>query len=1463
MARARATTLETGPLRNPFAGRRLARKRAKASRFGPVRALRWRPLSLGLAVEPLEERRLLTTTVYVDFGDRFPAAALTDTIGHLTSTTSGANPDIDGPVLYDATKTNYPAATSFTMTAFNSIYGAESTADRATIMSLVRRFYEPLDVTVSELTASTQSVNGHDVQAAASLADVSVTLGANEGDSENNDAYVLVGQIAIGASNDNPATFATNGYGGFASTTDIGADNTHDNSAIVLLRSPNLYSVGFLADQVAHESSHLLGLRHSFGNDPATPPVGSGIDLAIHQSDLMSYSGYDTFGGYDFFTRYPLVKGDGNTDKDTLAATGGALTAYDQLADDSNIGPSDIEYVTGTGANDIITITKTAPAVATVSVQAFDNADFTGAVTVPGSLATTFSYTIPLGNRILVEGGGRNDRVIVDANLGVTVTLRGMGGTDGNGDDTDELVVLGDGAATGSYTPGTNTAAGADGHSDRRGTVVAGATTIDYQEFDPNSTVNVQDVVNFTYNATVAAGVLAIAPEAGGKGRAASSIGGIPPVPLAFTGITHFTLNTSDSDDQVTVEPGLAPMGLADLTVNGNGGKDTFFVTPSTTAIVNVNGQTPDAAPGDVLVANLAGLAGATIPFGAKSGTIAAPGVQPLNFTSIEQVIATDRFESNDTLATATFLGSEPTVALANLSIDTDADVDYFRYTAHQTGKLAINANFDSSVGNLTVEVRDAFDHVVATGTATPDGQQIIIPVVGQQTYYVRVAGDAGDLNSYNLEIENFAAPVPTEVTLDPANDTGASNLDDVTSQTTQVHFFVQADLADFAAEGITILSPAEATAGTTPGAAVQVFVNGAAVGFATVVAGSDNTLFEINLDADLLKFSAGGPNSAGVLGYPGFTNLITAAVRIFDVQQNSDGVATPATGRGPLSPTLRVVFDNTAPLAPSVPDLLASSDTGPSSIDNFTSVSSPAFSGTGEANTRVRILAGGVVVGQGVVGSDITDGILGNGLGAWEVTVEPLADGTYDVSAVLEDTAGNPSVASSTLSVTIDTLAPQRPTIDLVDSFDSGFSDKDNITNRTNLDFLVSAQAGATVVIKDGNTVIDTFEMPAVAFTTRSLVLANGPHPLSAEATDAAGNRSAQAEQLLVTVDTIDPAVPGIPDLIPTSDSGDSSSDNTTNIIAPGFLGTGEANARVFLFANGLPIGQGVVDTDSSAVPSGDGLGLWGVITSSLVDGPYVIVAFLEDAAGNFSDASGPLSIVIDTLPPQRPTMDLLSAFDTGSSNLDNVTDLNTLNFNVTGEIGATMVIKDGETVIDTFVMPAAVVTRTLVLADGSHPLSAEATDTAGNRSAQAAELLVTVDADPPAPPSTPDLLPSSDSGLLPTDNTTNVNPPAFQGTGEANAKVPHSGQRRGDWRRSRRLRRHRRRAGQWAGALGSDRRTHHRRHLFDHRGARGSGRQHQRSQRSLAVGARHDRAAAADDRPGRRVRHRIVRQG
>jgi Bacterial Ig-like domain len=112
---------------------------------------------------------------------------------------------------------------------------------------------------------------------------------------------------------------------------------------------------------------------------------------------------------------------------------------------------------------------------------------------------------------------------------------------------------------------------------------------------------------------------------------------------------------------------------------------------------------------------------------------------------------------------------------------------------------------------------------------------------------------------------------------------------------------------------------------------------------------------------------------------------------------------------------SLSFTLDTTA-LAPSQLALSAASDSGSSNSDRFTNVRNPQITGSGEVGSLLTLFDGTQQVGQTTIGLD----------GTWQITVAPnLTDGLHLLTAQLVDRAGNSSVASASLAITIGNTDP------------------------------------------------------------------------------------------------------------------------------------------------------------------------------------------------------------------------------------------------------------------------------------------------------------------------------------------------------------------------------------------------------------------------------------------------------
>jgi hypothetical protein len=113
-------------------------------------------------------------------------------------------------------------------------------------------------------------------------------------------------------------------------------------------------------------------------------------------------------------------------------------------------------------------------------------------------------------------------------------------------------------------------------------------------------------------------------------------------------------------------------------------------------------------------------------------------------------------------------------------------------------------------------------------------------------------------------------------------------------------------------------------------------------------------------------------------------------------------------------SQTLSFHLDTLAPSSPSL-DIMPPDDTGYSNSDNITNQAKPNIIGASDPGTTVELFSNEQYIGQ-------TSAQYGN----WLFLSPELTDGNYSLTAIATDVAGNRSLPSTPLNLTIDTTAPE-----------------------------------------------------------------------------------------------------------------------------------------------------------------------------------------------------------------------------------------------------------------------------------------------------------------------------------------------------------------------------------------------------------------------------------------------------
>ncbi|MBR0712180.1 Ig-like domain-containing protein [Bradyrhizobium liaoningense] len=338
-------------------------------------------------------------------------------------------------------------------------------------------------------------------------------------------------------------------------------------------------------------------------------------------------------------------------------------------------------------------------------------------------------------------------------------------------------------------------------------------------------------------------------------------------------------------------------------------------------------------------------------------------------------------------------------------------------------------------------------------------------------------------------------------------------------------------------------------------------------------------------------------------------------------------------------------VLDQTVPSG-GTPDLIASSDSGSSSSDNSTNVLAPTLTvalGAGVAvGDTVELLLNGSSFSHPLVRT-VTSGDIAAQSVSFAVSPGDLgSDGLKLISGRFTDLAGNSSTTSA-LTITLDTSAPV-----LAITNPGGNTNQSVQTITGTAD---PADAGAIVTVLDDGISVGVATIQANGSWSTDVTLHSDTNSLTAQATDAAGNQGV-SNTVVFTLSTNAPSG-GTPDLVAGSDSGSSSSDNTTNVTAPTFTVVLGANVAVGdtiqLLLNGSPFAHPVTHTISAVDIGAQSVSLTVTDGDLGADGAKSISARLSDSFGN-SSTTAALIITLDTAAPTVSSEAITSA--TGAQN-------------------------------------------------------------------------------------------------------------------------------------------------------------------------------------------------------------------
>ncbi|WP_442795366.1 YDG domain-containing protein [Pelobium manganitolerans] len=231
---------------------------------------------------------------------------------------------------------------------------------------------------------------------------------------------------------------------------------------------------------------------------------------------------------------------------------------------------------------------------------------------------------------------------------------------------------------------------------------------------------------------------------------------------------------------------------------------------------------------------------------------------------------------------------------------------------------------------------------------------------------------------------------------------------------------------------------------------------------------------------------------------------------------------------------------------------------------------------------------------------------------------------------------------------------------------------------------------------------------------------------------TDVAGNGGTAGTTPSLTFDTKAPTTT-VATLALSNDSGSSNTDFITNVAAQTISGTLSANLQTGETVE-ISLDNGNTWSIASGTTGQNTYSLNGVTLT----GSHTLQARVKDLAGNINTAVFSQAYVLDTTAPDAPgTPDLATASDSGSSSTDNLTNNTTPEFTGTTALNTIVNVYDGSTLLGAATVSGTSWNYTSTsLTEGSHSITAKATDIAGNVSSASVALAITIDVTAPAIP-------------------------------------------------------------------------------------------------------------------------------